>query len=121
MLEKLSYPRVFLYELEKIEGTRVRPKMLKRFSKYPEDLENENGFLDLLSPSFEYYIDIDRGTNRFVIKDTFAQKELYQISKDLMNPAKESIKQLMGRFRWIDNNQIRLVNKEGCEKIIDMS
>jgi hypothetical protein len=64
--------------------------MLKRFSKYPEDLESVSGYMNVLSPTFDCYIDIDRGTNRFVIKDTFAQKELYQISKDLMNPNKES-------------------------------
>lgn len=34
---------------------------MKRFNKYPEDLENESGFARVMSPAFDSYIDINRG------------------------------------------------------------
>lgn len=53
MLEKLGHPRVFLYEKEESRMRRtIKWRCLRRFSKYPEELENDSGFLRALSPSF---------------------------------------------------------------------
>lgn len=64
MVEKLNHPRVFLYEREDLKTKNVittKWKCLKRMSKFPEELENDSGFLRVLSPSFQYYIDVDKG------------------------------------------------------------
>jgi hypothetical protein len=53
MLEKLSYPRIFLYEKVAAEGKiQVHWRILKRFNKYPADLEGSRGPLRILSPCF---------------------------------------------------------------------
>jgi hypothetical protein len=38
-----------------------------------------------------------------------------------MNPKEENIKEIMNRFKWIDQNTFKIINKEGLEKIIDIS
>lgn len=82
MLEKLNHPRIFLYEKKKAPeaANRVNWSLVKRFSKFPSDLENQSGFLQIMSPCFEYYIDIDRELKKFVIKDTFTSTLIYTIS-----------------------------------------
>jgi hypothetical protein len=37
-----------------------------------------------------------------------------------MNPAKEKPHQLMFRFKWVDSDTIKIINKEGIEKKIDL-
>lgn len=99
MIEKLGHPRVFLYEKEENKMRRtVKWKCIRRFSKYPEDLENDSGFIRTLSPTFSLFIDINRTTNQFVIKDTFTMQELHSIPKDLMNLEEESAAEIMNRF-----------------------
>jgi len=81
MLEKLGHPRVFLYEKEENKMKRsVKWKCLRRFNKFPEELENDSGFLRAMSPTFQQFIDIDRQLNRFVIRDTFSLQPLLEIS-----------------------------------------
>lgn len=90
MLEKLGHPRVFLYEKEENKMRRTfKWKCLRRFNKFPEDLENDSGFLRTMSPSFQFFIDINRSSNLFVIRDSFTLKEVLTISKDLMDLEEE--------------------------------
>lgn len=44
---------------------------------------------------------------------------MYKISKDLMNLDEESALEIMNRFKWVDEDTIRVINQEGIEKIID--
>lgn len=37
-----------------------------------------------------------------------------------MDPSKGDIHTIMNKFKWIDNNQIRIINNEGIEKILDI-
>ena len=37
-----------------------------------------------------------------------------------MDPSKENCKEIMNRFSWVDSNTIRIINKEGIEKLIDL-
>jgi hypothetical protein len=37
-----------------------------------------------------------------------------------MNPQKEKPHKIMYRFTWVDSNTIKIVNKEGIEKKIDL-
>lgn len=46
--------------------------------------------------------------------------ELYLIPLDLMDPNKEEVSVVMNRFKWVDDNTIRIINREGIEKIIDI-
>ena len=105
MLEKLNHPRVFLFYKEIVPGTnKVKWIFKKRFNKYPQDLENETGFIRVMSPDFEQYIDINRGPNQFVIRNTTTDVIINVISRDLMDPNKGEIHTIMNRFKWIDNN-----------------
>jgi len=104
MLEKLGHPRVFLYEKEENKMRRTTKwKCLRRFNKFPEDLENDSGYLRAMSPSFQFFIDINRSNNQFVIKDTFTMKEMVNIPKDLMDIDEEKPLEIMNRFKWVDD------------------
>lgn len=74
-----------------------------------------------MSPAFDSYVDVNRGLGQFVIRDTFTDKVLHTISRDLMDPTSGDIQNIMNRFLWLDNNQIRIINSEGIEKILDLS
>lgn len=37
-----------------------------------------------------------------------------------MNPSEGDVKDYAMHFKWIDSSTIRLINKEGIEKIIDI-
>ena len=64
MLEKLTYPRVFLYEKIQIEGRGIiQWRLIRRFNKFPADLEGDQGPMKVLSPCFQYFVDIDREIN----------------------------------------------------------
>lgn len=64
MLEKLPYPRIFLYEKVEILGeSNVQWRLLRRFNKYPADLESDEGPLKVLSPCFSLFMDLDRADN----------------------------------------------------------
>jgi hypothetical protein len=38
-----------------------------------------------------------------------------------MNPQEESASEVMNRFKWIDEDRIKVINKEGIEVIIDIN
>lgn len=38
-----------------------------------------------------------------------------------MNPSKENVKLIVRKFKWVDNTQIRIMNKEGFEKTVDIN
>ena len=121
MIEKLAHPRVFMYEREdgKKKG-QIKWKLIKRMTKFPEDLENDSGFLRVVSPTFQYYIDVDKAAKQFVIRDTFSLTEIYKIPKYLMNTNEESPLEIMNRFKWITEDIIKIINSQGIEKIIDL-
>lgn len=81
MLEKLTYPRVFLYQKDNNVKGNTHWKLLKRFSKFPNDLESDSGELRVMSPTFQFYIDVCRTTNMFVIRDTMTKIEMHDPSR----------------------------------------
>ncbi len=121
MLEKLGHPRVFLYEKEETrKGRKTRWRCIRRLNKFPEQLENDSGFLTSFSPSFKCFIDINRRLNQFIIRDTFNMNELWRIPKHLMNLNDELPNVVMNRFKWVNEDTFRIINKEGIEKIINL-
>jgi hypothetical protein len=45
---------------------------------------------------------------------------MYRIPRDLMDLDSEPAHEIMNRFKWVDEETIRLINNEGIEKIIDL-
>src|SRR5438270_97220 len=90
MLEKIANTGVFLYRKERpsLATTDVNWVQVMRFNKFPEELESESGYLRVMSPCFDYYIDIQKDANVFVIKDTLLQNVVHKIDRYLMDPAK---------------------------------
>lgn len=37
-----------------------------------------------------------------------------------MDPAKENVKEIMNRFAWVDYKTIKIINREGIEKLVDL-
>ena len=122
MIEKLSHPRVFLYGKEdgKSLGGLLKWKCIRRLHKFPEELENDSGFLRVISPSLQLMLGIDRTMNQFIIRDTFTLTEKYRIPKFLMDLGEEKEHEIMNRFAWVDEQHIKLINKQGIEMILDM-
>jgi hypothetical protein len=54
----------------------------------------------------------------FVIRDTFTSQIKSKIPADLMNLLHEPASEIMNRFKWIDDETIRIINHEGIEKIV---
>jgi hypothetical protein len=75
----------------------------------------------LFSPNLQYYLDYDKDDNMFVIKKTIDQSNYRIIPQGLMNPAKENVKLIVRRFKWVDNQRIRIMNREGFQKTIDIN
>jgi hypothetical protein len=77
--------RVFLYQRTKGMFGAAKFKMIKRMSKFPMDM-SENTYANyLFSPDLMYYLDYDRMSRQFVIKETLTQKPFVKIPKGLMN------------------------------------
>lgn len=74
----------------------------------------------LCSPDLMYYLDYERKLNQFIIKETLTQQIRCTIPMGLMNPNEGKVTEYAKRFKWIDSNTIKLVNKEGVEKIVDI-
>ncbi len=55
-----------------------------------------------------------------MIRETLSQKVIYTVEKHLMNTENEPAKTVMNRFMWIDDKTLRIVNRGGIEKIVDL-
>lgn len=55
-----------------------------------------------------------------MIRESLTQKISYSIPTGLMNAEDEEVKIIAKRFKWLDSERIKLVNKEGIEKILDL-
>ena len=119
MLEKISIPCVFLYKREK-NYVNTRFIQIKRLSKYPEQLDSSSNFMRVLSPTFCYSINIDKKHNQFVILDTFTNREIYKIPQYLMNLTIENPKDIMERFKWVNDDTIHVIDQQGIEVIVDL-
>lgn len=109
MLEKLSIPCAFIYKREK-NYVKTRFIQVKRFLKYPEELDSPNSYMRVMSPSYCYYIMIDKKHNQFVIKDTFTNREIFKIPHYLMNLTLEKPFEIMSRFKWVSDESIHVID-----------
>ena len=92
MLEKLNSPKILLYERVLDVGYGYDHwRVIKRFGKYPQDLDSWAGPLRVLSPEFNYYLDINRETNLFMIRETMTQNKVCDISGDYMNASTQTL------------------------------
>ena len=81
----------------------------------------------LLSPSFQYFWDVDFSSEMFIIKDLFdAGKTIYQIKTGRLSlslkggsRSKEAIPKLAKRLSFEGNDHIRLINKGGLDCILN--
>ena len=76
----------------------------------------------LFSPDFMSYLDFNKNEKVFVIKDTLTQNDKCQIPGGLMHPGNGKDIALVGKkFQWVSNTQIRVINNDGIEKIVDIN
>eukprot|EP00347_Sterkiella_histriomuscorum_P009906 403339425 len=123
MLEIIDNLRVVLYR--KIEDKQIKKnvtwELVKRFERYPFDLETQEGFIRCLSPSFKNLIDVDLKNKDFIVRNAISMQFQYAIPRYLMNIDEEPVQDIMKRFKWIDDTTIKIINREGIEKIIDLT
>jgi len=125
MILKLNNQRAFIYERVSIKGesgAKVSWKMVKEINGIPEEINVSDSYIPYFSPDFSLNLSICKKRKQFVINDTFANVEICEIPKDLMPISKtETSLDIMSRFFWIDNDTVKLMNREGVEKIICIS
>ena len=56
-----------------------------------------------------------------MIKNSRTQAAHCEIPKGFMNPNKEDKLKIAKKFKWVDNQRIKVVNNEGMEKVLDIS
>lgn len=74
----------------------------------------------MFSPEFSKYLDVDRKSKRFVIKDSFTQEVKFTIPEHIMNFKTEKLNEVASRFVWMDNDTIEVISSEGIQRKIDI-
>lgn len=123
MFEGLFLDRYQIYKRVDIPAKKMcRWELIRRLPNFAGNyLASISQYPFYLSPNFKNYLDIDIARKIFIIKDTEKQTVLKEIPSWLMNYDNESErKEILGRFKWRDNQHIQLVNHEGLEKVISV-
>ena len=76
MLEIVDNLRVILYKRQEDKNIKkqVKWEFVKRFDRYPFDLETTEGFIRCLSPSFKNLIDVDLKNKDFIIRNAMSMQ-----------------------------------------------
>jgi hypothetical protein len=74
MFERMDNGRIYIYKKYEGRSGYVTWEKILRFNNFPTDLIKTTQHPFILSPDFNYYIDIDRHKHIFYIRDTFTQK-----------------------------------------------
>lgn len=74
MIEIIDNLRVILYRRreDKQIKKQIQWEIVKRFERYPFDLETTEGFIRCLSPSFKNLIDVDLKNKDFIVRNAFS-------------------------------------------------
>ena len=129
MLERLKYDKHILYRRS------LKPALLKgsptnntitwvrvhTFSRFPNDIIHLTQYPFVFSPNFTYYLDLDEDHTSFIIRSSIDEREVYDIPLELMNAEEEDLKDVVRRFRWIDEEQLHIINHEGIERIVNIN
>lgn len=77
-----------------------------------------------MSPDFEYFVDVDLARKVFLIRDFKTEAEVYTIPQYIMDlktdPSEKAIIEKIRKLRWIDNDKLKVVNRSGLEKVVDI-
>ncbi len=71
----------------------------------------------LFSPSFLKYFDFDITNQQYVIRDSITSQIISRIQKGFINPAEEEPIEVAKRFKWQNENSIKLKNVLLCRSI----
>lgn len=88
--------------------------------------------MDVLSPDFRYFVDIDLSINGFRIKSTEDEQVIYTIPEYLMsfkgqvkmpdgNLEPKTPRWVFNRFKWMTSKSFRIISDDGIESMIDFS
>lgn len=127
MYERLKYERHFLYKREPVSKSNlgltneVTWHQVHRFHKLPLELLNLTEFPFIFSPSFSRYIDLDDSHTKLIIRNSLNhEKVISKIPEELMSGKEEAITDVVRRFRWLSDDRLHIINKEGIERIVDI-
>ena len=92
---------------------------MRKLSDFPDWFMSGSLTLNIVSPDFSRYLDIDKKANKFRIMDTQNQTFVTYVPPDLMKLKKKADPlHIVNRFLFVDSNTIRICNEEGFEKLI---
>ncbi len=80
MLEILNNPRVYLYKKEeKVSKKNIEWSCIRKFDRFPFEIENGSCFLRCMAPSFRFMLDVDQKSKEFVVKDVMTMQHMKTI------------------------------------------
>ncbi len=94
--------------------------MLRRLTQFPLDLAKCTQHPYMFSPDFSMYLDVDRKGKKFLIRDSFTQNKVTDIPEYIMNCKDEHYEEAAARFKWQDNDTLKVINSEGIERLVDI-
>ena len=130
MLEFLDDQRVFFYEKKRCkmivdknnyETEEVEWNLIRRMGHLGRVETRSTDILECVSEDFIYFIDIDAHNRKFIIRSMDREEALYAIPGYLMHfgPRSDPTEQFF-KFKWIGNEMLRIVNRDGMEKLVDI-
>ena len=81
----------------------------------------------LFSPNFTYFLDFNYNSREFVIKESKNQFVYYTFPRDFFNTlwnnnsGSKALKIIASRFRWEQENVIRIINKSNIDCIFELT
>jgi hypothetical protein len=67
-----------------------------------------------------HYLDFDNSKNVFNIMNTTDQSLYAAIPRGIMDPSREKAENVSKRFKWMDSDRIKIINKDGMEKVVNI-
>lgn len=123
MIELLQFNRVNVYDKSmansSLDSKEIKWEHVKRLENLNCNFGSKN-FLQCMSPSFKNFIRVDLSKKCFQLQDVIDDKVSYDIPEYLMS-YEEDPKEMMLKFRWVNDGAIKVLNKEGVELMIDVA
>jgi len=90
--------------------------LLRRFINHQTDISEFSEYNYLYSPNLQMHLDCDNSKGIFQIKSTLKNEVLLEIPQGWLNTKFDKPDQLVKMFRWVSNNEFKVINSDSLEK-----
>jgi hypothetical protein len=112
MLERLPFQRIYLYQRRYLPDTECQWAEPTPLRSFPSDLLKHTQYPFVMSPDFSKYIDLNRKTKEFLVRDSKTGKVVRGL--DYIEVAKnEGYEEAAHRIKWLSNDKIGYITQDG--------